>query len=322
MLTRTKLSVLIAGVVILALVPLLAEAVDDDFYVTLFARIMIFAIAAVSLDLILGFGGMISFGHAAYLGLGAYAVGIFSFYGINNGFMQFGMAIVGSALVALIIGAICLRTRGIYFIMITLALTQMLYFLGISLEEYGGDDGLNSDRSEFFSGFDLNEEVNLYYLILVFLVVTVFLMHRLINSRFGMVVRGCHSNEDRMQAIGFPTFRYKLTAFVISGAMCGVAGALLANLTEFVTPEFMHWFRSGEIMIMVLVGGMGSLFGPAFGAAAYLLFEEWVPDVMELAISGSGENWHFIFGPLLVILVLFAKKGLWGLIPGNRSRDD
>ena len=136
-----------------------------------------------------------------------------------------------------------------------------------------------------------------------------------------MVVRGCHANEDRMQAIGFPTFRYKLTAFVISGTMCGIAGALLANLTEFVTPEFMHWFRSGEIMIMVLVGGMGSLFGPAFGAAAYLLFEEWVPDVMEFVIPGSGENWHFIFGPLLVILVLFAKQGLWGLIPGSRARD-
>ena len=322
MLSRTKISVLIAGIVILALVPPIAEAAGEDFYISLFARIMIFAIAAVSLDLILGFGGMISFGHAAYLGLGAYAVGILSFYGINNGYLQFATAFLGSALVALVIGAICLRTRGVYFIMITLALTQMLYFLGISLEEYGGDDGLNTDRSEFFSGFDLYEEVNLYYLVLLFLVVTVFAMHRLINSRFGMVVRGCHSNEDRMQAIGFPTFRYKLTAFVISGAVCGIAGALLANLTEFVTPEFMHWFRSGEIMVMVLVGGMGSLFGPAFGAAAYLLFEEWVPDVMELVIEGSGQHWHFIFGPLLVILVLFAKQGLWGLIPGGRSSVD
>ena len=321
MLSRTKLWVLIAGVVVLAAVPPIAGAAGEDFYVTLFARIMIFAIAAVSLDLILGFGGMISFGHAAYLGIGAYAVGIMSFYGVNNGWLQFAIAIVGSALVALLIGAICLRTRGIYFIMITLALTQMLYFLGISLEEYGGDDGLNSDRSEFLAGFDLYEEVNLYYFVLGLLILSVFLMHRVINSRFGMVVRGCHSNEARMQAIGFPTFRYKLTAFVISGTMCGVAGALLANLTEFVTPEFMHWFRSGEIMIMVLVGGMGSLFGPAFGAAAYLLFEEWVPEVMEFFIAGSGENWHFIFGPLLVVLVLFAKQGLWGLLPGGRGRD-
>ena len=321
MIDRIKLMFLFGGIAICALVPPVAGAMEDDFYVSLFARIMIFAIAAVSLDLILGFGGMISFGHAAYLGLGAYAVGIFSYYGINDGFLQFFVAIVGSALVALVIGAICLRTRGIYFIMITLALTQMLYFLGISLEEYGGDDGLNTDRSEFFSGFDLYEEVNLYYLILGFLILCVFIMHRVINSRFGMVVRGCHANEDRMQAIGFPTFRYKLAAFVISGTMCGIAGALLANLTEFVTPEFMHWFRSGEIMIMVLVGGMGSLFGPAFGAAIYLLFEEWVPDLMEAAIAGTGENWHFIFGPLLVILVLFAKQGLWGLIPDRRRRD-
>ena len=321
MLTRTKLLFLIAGIAICALVPPVAGATGEDFYISLFARIMIFAIAAVSLDLILGFGGMISFGHAAYLGLGAYSVGIFSFYGINDGFLQFFVAIAGSALVALIIGAICLRTRGIYFIMITLALTQMLYFLGISLDEYGGDDGLNTDRSEFFAWFDLYEEVNLYYLILGFLIVCVFIMHRVINSRFGMVVRGCHANEDRMQAIGFPTFRYKLAAFVISGTMCGIAGALLANLTEFVTPEFMHWFRSGEFMIMVLVGGMGTLFGPAVGAAIDLLFEEWVPDLMEAAVTGTGENWHFIFGPLLVILVLFAKQGLWGLIPDRKRRD-
>ncbi len=321
MLTRVKLICLFLSAAILLAVPPLAQATGEDFYVTLFARIMIFAIAAVSLDLILGFGGMISFGHAAYLGLGAYAVGIFSHYGITDGFLQFGVAILGSAAVALVIGAICLRTRGIYFIMITLALTQMLYFLGISLEEYGGDDGLNTDRSEFVTALDLYDDVTLYYFTFVILVVCVFIMHRLINSRFGMVIRGCRSNEDRMQAIGFPTFRYKLAAFVISGAMCGVSGALLANLTEFVTPEFMHWFRSGEIMIMVLVGGMGSLFGPAFGAAAYLLFEEWVPEIMELVVSGSGQNWQFIFGPLLVILVLFAKQGLWGLIPGGRSND-
>lgn len=321
MLRRVKAVFLVLGFAVLVLVPPAAEAAGDDFYVTLFARIMIFAIAAVSLDLILGFGGMISFGHAAYLGLGAYAVGIFAYYGITDGFLQFAVAILGSAAVALVIGAICLRTRGIYFIMITLALTQMLYFLGISLEEYGGDDGLNTDRSEFVAALDLYDDVSLYYFILVLLVLCVFLTHRLINSRFGMVIRGCHSNEQRMQAIGFSTFRYKLAAFVISGAMCGVAGALLANLTEFVTPEFMHWFRSGEIMIMVLVGGMGTLFGPAFGAAAYLLFEEWVPDLMELAAPGTGENWHFIFGPLLVVLVLFAKQGLWGLIPGGRQDD-
>ncbi len=308
--SRLHLWVLLLGFLGFAIIPFVAE----DFYVDLFARIMIFAIAAISLDLILGYGGMISFGHAAYLGLGAYAVAILAYYEIYDGFLQLFVAIVGSAIVALIIGAICLRTSGVYFIMITLALTQMLYFLGISLEEYGGDDGINTDRSAFVSWYDLNEPLNLYYFILVALAVCAFIAHRLINSRFGMVIRGSHSNEARMQAIGFPTFRYKLLAFVISGAMCGVAGFLLANLTEFVTPEYMHWFRSGEIMIMVLVGGMGTLFGPLFGAAAYLLFEEVISDITQ--------HWMIIFGPILIILVVFAKQGLWGFIPGGRRADD
>ncbi len=308
--SRLHLWVLLLGFLGFAIIPFVAE----DFYVDLFARIMIFAIAAISLDLILGYGGMISFGHAAYLGLGAYAVAILAYYEIYDGFLQLFVAIVGSAIVALIIGAICLRTSGVYFIMITLALTQMLYFLGISLEEYGGDDGINTDRSAFVSWYDLNEPLNLYYFILVALAVCAFIAHRLINSRFGMVIRGSHSNEARMQAIGFPTFRYKLLAFVISGAMCGVAGFLLANLTEFVTPEYMHWFRSGEIMILVLVGGMGTLFGPLFGAAAYLLFEEVISDITQ--------HWMIIFGPILIILVVFAKQGLWGFIPGGRRADD
>lgn len=314
MLDKTKIALLAVIFLFLALVPPVAQAFGGEFYITLFARIMVFAIAALSLDLILGFGGMISFGHAAYLGLGAYAVAVLSHYGIDNGFVQFPVAVLGSALVALVIGAICLRTSGIYFIMITLALTQMLFFLGISLEEFGGDDGINTNRSELFEWFDLYDDKNLYYLILALLVICLAVSYRLINSRFGMVVRGCHSNEARMQAIGFPTFRYRLAAFVIAGAMCGIAGFLLANLTEFVTPEFMNWFRSGEIMIMVLVGGMGTLFGPVIGAAAYLLFEE---------ISSSLTlHWPIIFGPLLVILVLFARRGLWGLIPGGGSRDD
>ena len=307
-LNRIKIWILVSiGCVLLAM-----PAFAEPFYLTLFGRIMIFAIAALSLDLILGFGGMISLGHAAYLGIGAYAVGILSFYGINNAWLQLPLAIFGSAIVAFFIGVICLRTSGIYFIMITLAMTQLLFFLGISLETYGGDDGLPIDRSIFVEGFDLGEEVNLYYLILGFLVVISFFSWRLINSRFGMVIRGIQENETRMQAIGFPTFRYKLLAFMIAGSICGLSGFLLANLTEFVTPEFMHWFRSGEIMIMVLVGGMGTLFGPIFGAAAYLLFEE--------VIAGWTEHWMVIFGPILVLLVLFAKKGIWGFLPDkNRN---
>lgn len=319
--TKLKLTILVVAIVLLALVPPVAHVIDEPFYLSLFARIMVFAIAAVSLDLILGYGGMISFGHAAYLGTGAYAVAIMSFYEIDNGWLQLFMAIVASALVALVIGAICLRTSGIYFIMVTLAFTQMLYFLGISLEVYGGDDGMDTNRSEFVTWFDLTDDVNLYYLILIFLILSVYIGYRLINSRFGMVIRGSQSNDQRMQTIGFPTFRYKLASFVIAGTMCGVAGFLLANLTEFLTPEYMHWFRSGEIMIMMIMGGMGTLFGPIFGAAAYILLEEWIPEILELIHTGWGEHWWVAFGPVLILLVLFAKRGLWGLLPDRKRHD-
>ena len=310
---KRKIWILAIAFVILAALPPVAVAMEEEFYLTLIGRVMIFAIAALSLDLILGFGGMISFGHAAYIGLGAYAVGVLSFHGIDNGFVHLIVAILGSALIALVIGAICLRTSGIYFIMITLAMTQLLFFLGISLETYGGDDGLPTDRSKFFEFFDINDEVNLYYLILGLMVLSAYISWRIINSHFGMVIRGSQENDTRMQAIGFSTFRYKLLAFIISGSMCGVAGFLLANLTEFVTPDFMHWFRSGEIMIMVLVGGMGTLFGPMFGAAAFLLFEEVISDITE--------HWMVFFGPLLVLLVLFAKQGLWGFLSTSKKND-
>ena len=304
---------LAGGLAVLVLVPPIAAVLDEPFYPTLFARVMIFAIAAVSLDLILGYGGMVSFGHAAYLGIGGYAVAILSFYGIDNGFLQFAVAVVASASIALVIGAICLRTTGVYFIMITLAFTQMIFFLGISIEEYGGDDGLNTNRSEFIAALDLNDDTVLYYFILAVMIFCVFVTRRIVRSRFGMVVQGARSNEQRMQAIGFPTFRYKLTAFVIAGTMCGVAGALLANLTEFVTPEYMTWFRSGEIMVMVLMGGMGTVFGPLFGAAAFLLLEE--------VLSSLTEHWMIIFGPLLVILVLFARSGIYGMFAKRDGTD-
>ncbi|MBM3487093.1 MAG: branched-chain amino acid ABC transporter permease [Alphaproteobacteria bacterium] len=299
--------------IVLAIVPPVATAMGEPYYLRLFERIMIFAIAAISLDLILGYGGMVSFGHAAYLGIGGYAVAIFSYYGVGSGWVHFPVTIVGSALIALFIGAISLRTSGMYFIMITLAFTQMLYFLGVSLEEYGGDDGINTDRSGFAKLIDLYDPWTLYYFTFGWLLLCLLISWRLVNSRFGMVIRGAFSNETRMQAIGFPTYRYKLAAFAIAGAMCGVAGALLANITEFVTPEYMHWFRSGEIMVMVLLGGMGTLFGPLLGAAVFLLLEEVLKEVTQ--------HWQIIFGPLFVILVLFARRGLWGLIPDREDRD-
>ena len=328
MLNRCHIAVLTVSLVVSVLVPPVTAQLDEPFYLSMVARMLIFAIAAVSLDLILGFGGMVSFGHAAYLGVGGYAVAILSHYGIDNGYVHMLAAICGSALIALIIGAISLRTSGVYFIMITLAFSQMLFFLGISLEAFGGDDGINTNRSEFATALDLYDDTTLYYTILAVLIVCVWLSYRIVQARFGMVIRGSRTNEVRMQAIGFPTYRYKLTAFVMAGAMCGVAGLLLANLTEFVTPEYMHWSRSGELMIMVLMGGMGTLFGPIFGAVAFIVLEDFIPDLLTLLgaalqpfvgdVPDLGLHWPIVFGPLLVLLVLFAKQGLWGVIPGER----
>ena len=315
MLSKLKMSILIGSFLVLAVLPFITEWIDEPFYVDLMARVMIFSIAAMSLDFILGYGAMISFGHALYLGLGTYAVGIMAHYEVTNGWLQLLVCIGGTAFIAFILGLISLRTSGIYFIMITFALAQMFYFLGISLEAFGGDDGLPIDtRSEFFSFFDLNEAWNMYYLILSTLLVTTIVLWKIINSRFGMVVRGSHSNDARMQAIGFPTMKYRLAAFVIAGVVCGLAGFLLGNLTEFLTPEYMHWFRSGELMIMVMVGGMGTLFGPLFGAFAYLMVEDF--------LANFTEYWQFYFGPMLILLVLFAKQGLWGWLPGKEDMSD
>jgi branched-chain amino acid transport system permease protein len=307
-----------AMLVVLAVLPAVALALDQPFYIALVARIMIFAIAAMSLDLILGYGGLVSFGHAAYLGIGGYAVGILAFHGIDNGFVQFGVAIAASALAALIIGAVSLRTSGVYFIMITLAFSQMLYFLAVSQNQYGGDDGLNIRHpSDFGAWLPLDRPLVLYYVTFVVLAALLVLASRIVASRFGMVLQGARSNERRMAAIGFPAFRYRLAGFVIAGAMCGIAGALFANLTLFVSPSIMHWSRSGEIMVMVILGGMGTLFGPVLGAALYLVFES--------VLSRVTEHWQAVLGPLLVLIVLFARTGLFGalarLVPARRRAD-
>lgn len=305
-------AILVAGILFLAAVPPLAAMLDQPFYIDLFRRVMIFAIAALSLNLILGYGGMMSFGHAAYLGVGAYAVGVLAHHGIENGYLQWALAIAASALVALVIGAVSIRTSGIYFIMITLAFTQMLYYLGISIEEYGGDDGMRLAVKSQFPGFiDLDDAQSFYYLVLAILVLFLYLGYRLVNSRFGMVIRAAKSNDARTRAIGFSPYPYRLAAFVIAGAMCGLAGALLVNHTAFLTPEFMNWTRSGELMFMVILGGMATTPGPVLGAFALLLVED--------VLSGWTQHWQVILGPLLVLSVLFFKRGLAGLFPGKNE---
>jgi branched-chain amino acid transport system permease protein len=311
---RARLALLILGLALLAAVPLVATFFNQPFYIDLVRRVMIFAIAALSLNLILGYGGMVSFGHAAYLGIGGYAVAILTQYGIHNGFVQLAVTVVASALVALVIGAVSIRTSGIYFIMITLAFTQMLYFLGISLDQFGGDDGMRlAARSDFGGLIDLANSTTFYYLVFVVMVAFLYIIHRIVNSRFGMVIRAAKSNEARTRAIGFAPYPYRLAAFVIAGAMCGVAGLLFINHTAYLTPDFMHWTRSGEIMFMVILGGIGTTIGPVLGAFVLLLLEDM--------LSGWTEHWQIILGPFLILVVLFARRGLAGLLPGGDARD-
>jgi branched-chain amino acid transport system permease protein len=296
----------------LLLLPVYALVFGKPFVVTLFTRIVILAMAAVSLNLIMGYGGMVSFGHAVYIGIGGYITGILAQEGVPSGFVQWPTAVALSALFALVIGVLCLRTRGVYFIMITLAFAQLVYYVAVGLDRYGGDDGLTMyQRSEFVSPLNLSNKTQFYYVCLLLLFVVMWLVWRIVNSRFGLVIQGSRSNNLRMQAIGFPTIRYKLTCFVIAGAICGLAGVLLANHTEFVSPAMMHWTRSGDLIVMVVLGGMGSLFGPVVGAVALLVLEE--------ALSGITEYWQIILGPLLLLVVLFARGGIMGLLSKGRA---
>jgi branched-chain amino acid transport system permease protein len=291
---------------LLALVPLYAAVAGDPFALTLFTRIVIMALAAVSLNLIMGYGGMVSFGHAAYLGIGGYAVGILWKEGIGSGLVQWPVAIAVSALFALVVGALSLRTRGVHFIMITLAFAQMVYYVAQGLDRYGGDDGLTiGTRSTFHGLMDLNNNTLFYYLCLVVLLASVYLVSRLVNSRFGLAIQGVRSNERRMRAVGFPTFRYKLVCFVIAGALCGLAGALLANDTNFISPALMYWTRSGDLMVMVILGGLGSLFGPVLGTVTYLLLEE--------ALSRVTEYSGLIIGPALLLVAIYLHGGIEGV---------
>ncbi len=290
----------------LAAAPPLALAAGQPFYVDILTRLVCLAAAATSLNLILGHGGMISFGHAAYIGIGAYAVGIPAYYGLHDGWLHLALAVGCSALFALATGAVALRTRGVYFIMITMAFAQMVFFAFVSIEEYGGDDGLVIDLRSEFPLLDLEDGLTLYYVCFALLAGVLFLVHRVSRSRFGMVLEGAKGNERRMAALGFAFYRHRLAAYVLAGALCGLAGALLGNFTNFISPEMMDWTRSGELIFMVVLGGTGTLFGPLMGAAAFLILEE--------LFSGWTIYWHLPFGLLLILVVLFARGGLAGLL--------
>jgi branched-chain amino acid transport system permease protein len=298
---------------IFALVPIAAVASAESYVLAMVTRVMIFAIAAIALDLLIGYGALVSFGHAAFVGLGAYAVGILSAHGIGEALLALPLALALSAVFALATGAVCLRTKGVYFIMITLAFGQMAYFTASSLAPYGGDDGLTISARNTLFGLPLLRSNRLfYYFVLACLLASYLFCRALVNSRFGRVVRGARENPTRMATLGFDVYRFQLAAYVIAGTIGGLSGFLLANATEFVSPAYMSWQRSGELIVMVLLGGMGSLTGAIIGTAAYLLLEEW--------LAGITEHWKVIFGPLLVLVVVFARGGLIGVAAELKRR--
>ena len=294
-----------------AVLPWLADALGLSYYVGLVRRVMIFAIAAASLNFIMGFGGMVSLGHAAFFGLGAYTVAIAATLGLTSAWVAWPLAIIVAATLALAIGAISLRTRGVYFIMITLAFAQMIYYLAVGLKQYGGEDGLNLPaRSQLGFGLDLGHEATLYWVVLALLAAVMLALNRAIDARFGRVLLGIRENETRMAAIGFPTFRYRLVAFTIAGGIAGLGGALFANHNLFVSPAALHWTQSATLVVMVLLGGLGYRYGGVLGAVALLLLEEFLAAVTDY--------WHLPLGLVLLVIVFFAPRGLAGVLSRRR----
>nr|BAC65301.1 membrane spanning protein [Pseudomonas fluorescens] len=298
----------VAAVVLLFLLvlPWLASIFDQSFYMTFATRIMIFALAATSLNLVLGFGGLVAFGHAGFFGIGAYTIAILMEMGTSSAWIAWPAAVAISAGCALIIGLVSLRTRGVYFIMITLSFAQMLYYIFQSLTAFGGDDGMSlPGRSTLALGPDLSSDVSFYYVVLLISVVVMFAMQRAVNARFGRVLQSIRENESRMESIGYPVFRYKLVAFTLSGALAGLAGALVANQNGFISPNLMLWTQSGTLMVMVIMGGVGYLYGGVFGAALLLILEE--------TLSNYTIHWQLPLGIILLVVVLFAQTGIAGL---------
>lgn len=307
--------------------PLALYATGHD-YLSLATKMACLALAAVSLNLILGYGGMVSFGHAVFIGIGAYSVGIpayhatygdFDLIASDSGYFHILLAMVFSGVFALVTGAISLRTKGIHFIMITLAFTQMMFYFFVSLDTYGGDDGMTLDVRSQLPPFNLDNPVQMFLLSFGALLVGLFITWKIVNSRFGMVLRGAKDNEERMRAMGYNVFAYRLTAYVIAGLIGGLAGALLANSESFIFPEMIDWTRSGELIFMVLLGGAGTIVGPVIGAFVFVVVEHFLPILMNAVYPGSGVYWHLPFGIVLVLVVLFARHGLLSILLGRSS---
>ncbi len=312
------------GLILFLILPFLTKSFEQEYLISFFSMILIYGLAAASLDLILGFGGMISLGHAVFMGIGGYSVGvlafhkyesssIFGFDGTENALITWGVAILIAGVFGLLTGAVSLRTKGMSFIMITLAFAQMGYYFFVSLSKYGGSDGLSLYNRNELLGLDLGDDVTFYYICLAILVLFLLIAHRVVNSHFGKVITASRQNEQRVQVLGVASYRYKLAIYTFAAAVAGLAGALMTNQNEFASPELMHWTKSGELMVMVLLGGMGTLFGPVLGAAILLL--------MEYFLAMYTEHWMVVLGPFLIIVVLFAKNGLYGLLVGSKDKN-
>jgi branched-chain amino acid transport system permease protein len=308
--TATNMSAL--GLVLLLVFPLVAPVLNLDFYVSFVRRVLIFALAATSLNFILGYGGMVALGHAAFFGAGAYVVAMLSVQGVPQALIAWPIAMLVAGALALVIGLISLRTRGVYFIMITLAFAQMVFYLFISLRQYGGEDGINLVGPSVLPGLNLANDRTFYYVVLVVVLACLWWLNRLIQARFGQALQGIRENESRMEALGYPVFRIKLLAFVIAGVMAGLAGALLASHNQFVSPSLMHWTASANLIIMVIVGGIGLRYGGLVGAAVML----WLEEVLRLYT----DYWHLPLGVLLLAIVLFAPRGLAGMFKRGAAR--
>jgi branched-chain amino acid transport system permease protein len=315
--------------VLLLAVPIWAWIVDEPFIITLATRVAIFALAGVGLNLALGLGGLVSLGHAAFFGIGGYAMGIlashaqsftpimempFLIEGTKSMPVIWLVAILSSALAAFIIGLLSLRTTGVYFIMVTLAFGQMFFYFAISWPAYGGEDGLSIYVRNGFPGLNTLDPIQFFAICYVLLGVVLFFSARLARSAFGLALSGARQNAERVQTVGIDTFRLRLVAFTLSGAITGLAGALFADLNRFVSPTMFTWQTSGEIMIFVILGGVARLYGPVAGAALFI--------VLEYVLGGLSEFWHIYLGVLLLLVVLFARGGLIGILVGREVADD
>jgi ABC-type branched-chain amino acid transport system, permease component len=316
---ETSINILLA--LLLLAVPVAASALGEPFYVTLATRVAILALAAVGLNIALGLGGLVSFGHAAFFGLGGYVAGILSTHAFEMTPLVFGLegttsmpviwlgAILVAGIVALPIGAISLRTTGVYFIMITLAFAQMIYYFAETWPAYGGADGLSIVMRNEFPGVNTARPLPYFLICYVLLLAALGLFWLLRESRFGLALQTARQNAVRLAAVGIAPFGIRLTAFVISAMIAGLAGALFADLNKFVSPSMLSWHMSGELIVLIILGGKARLFGPVAGAALYVLFE--------YALGGLTERWQFFLGLVLLGVVLFAQGGLLGLMSGK-----